>query len=418
MVGLSRAHTIARIETVFNPSIALLISIAAILILARLKVPVGFSVLAGCAVLILFVIPIKSVASLLLQTLENKQTWQLLIVVPCTMAFGSLMEQKGMLTKLAATLEGIGPRLAVHLLPAVIGLVAMPAGALVAATAVKSLAERLRLTPARITFINYWFRHIWEFSLPLYPAIIVTSTILAIPISTVVKTLLPITALATFLGTIFSYQIIRKTPRLAREPRDKIKNIITAFGKTAWPILLLIALIFFKVEPWIIFPTVLILVAIQQRVNWQELKKALKYGLNPLIILLLFAVLLYQMTAKNSNAAGILVSDMRSIGLPPLVMLAGMPLLIGIAIGYGPAITGITLPLLSPYIVTSSGLQSGALLLAYVSGMVGQLISPAHLCFCLSAEYFKTTLGSVYRYTLPALVVIEVIVIIIFLFLN
>ena len=66
-------------------------------------------------------------------------------------------------------------------------------------------------------------------------------------------------------------------------------------------------------------------------------------------------------------------------------------------------------------IITSSGLNWQALLVAFVSGNLGQLLSPAHLCFCLSAEYFKTTLGKVYRYTLPITAIIQAVVIAIFL---
>lgn len=401
-----------------NPSLALLLSIAAILLLIRLKVPAGFGVLAGCIILILFVVPFRDVPSLLLETVTDKQTWQLLIVVPCTLTFSSLMEQKGMLLRLASVLEGIGPRLAVYTLPAVIGLVPMPAGALVAATAVKGLAERLNLAPERITFINYWFRHIWEISLPIYPAMIIAASVLEIPIFSIVKTCLPISLLSILLGVIVSYRWMKKPPTTDSGKRDSVKNIFFSFCKAAWPIILLIILIFAKVEAWIAFPVTLTLLAVQQRVKWQEVKKALKYGLNPLILLLLLAVMLYQMTIKESNAAGVLISEMQSIGLPSLLMLVGLPLVIGIAIGYGPAISGIALPLLVPYIVTGSGLQSQALLVAYVSGTVGQLLSPAHLCFCLSVEYFKTTLGKVYRYTIPILAIIEATIIVIFLLIK
>jgi integral membrane protein (TIGR00529 family) len=398
--------------------LALLLSIAVILVLVRLKVPVGFGVLAGCIVLIVLVVPFNNVPSLLLKTVTYKQTWQLLIVVPCTLAFSSVMEQKGLLTRMAGALESIGPRLAIHVLPAVIGLVPMPAGALVAATAVKGTAGKLRLSPQAITFINYWFRHIWEFSMPFYPAIIVTSTVLGIPVSTVVKILLPMTGVAIVLGAAVSYQILRKAAHTAKGPRDSVKNILLIFIKAAWPIALLIILIFAKVEAWIAFPAVLILVMFQQRVRWAQIKKALKYALNPLIILLLLAVMLYQMTVNSSDSASVLIAYMQSIGLPSLLMLAGLPLLIGLAIGYGPAISGISMPLLLPFIVSNSGINAGYLLVACVSGMVGQLLSPAHLCFCLSAEYFKTTLGKVYRYTLPICLVIEAAVILVHNFIS
>ena len=398
-----------------NPPLILLLSIAVILILIRIKVPVAFAILSGAIFLILLVTPLSNIPPLFLKTVKYSQTWQLYIIVPCTLAFSSFMEQKGMLTRLAKALEGIGPRLAVHVLPAVIGLVPMPAGALVAATAVKSLADRLKLTPERITFINYWFRHIWEYSLPIYPAIIVTATVLAIPISTVVRTLLPMTALAIILGGIVSYRILRKTPVVARIEKVPAKYIIINSLKAAWPIILLIILIFVKVEAWMAFPIVLVVLAIQQRVNGKEIVKAVKYGLNPLILILLFAVMLYQVTITQSGAAESLVTKMEAMGLPSLLILVGIPLVLGIATGYGPATSGIAMPLLLPFIVTSSGLNGQALLVAFVSGAMGQMLSPAHLCFCLSAEYFKTTLGKVYRYTVPIVVIMEAIVIAVFL---
>jgi integral membrane protein (TIGR00529 family) len=399
-----------------NPSLALLISIAAILVLIRLKAPIALGVLAGCVLLIAFVIPLEEVPNLLLKTIADKQTWQLLIIVPCTMAFSSLMEQKGLLNRLATTLEHIGPKLAIHALPVVIGLVPMPAGALVAATAVNKLSEKLKLTRERIAFTNYWFRHIWEYSLPFYPAIVVTSTVLGIPIATIVRTLFPMTFVAIALGVAANYRTMREIPPAEKTTREPVKNILLGLVKTAWPILLLVILIFAQVPAWIAFPGVLVLIIIQQKVNGAEMEVAFKYGFNPQIILMLLAVMLYQMTAKDSNAASFLITDMKAIGLPPILMLAGLPLLIGAAIGYGPAIAGIALPLLLPYIIDSSGIHTTALLVASASGMIGQMLSPAHLCFCLSVEYFQTTMGKVYRYTVPLLIIMEFTVIAAYLF--
>jgi uncharacterized protein len=401
-----------------NPSLVLLLSIAFILILIRLKVPVAFAILAGAIFLVLFVTSFKDIPSLFLKTVTYSQTWQLFIIVPCALAFSSFMEQRGMLTRLAKALENIGPGLAVHVLPGVIGLVPMPAGALVAATAVKNLADRLKLTPDRITFINYWFRHIWEYSLPIYPSLIITATVLALPISTVVKILLPMSALAILLGGITSYRMLRKTTLDVKEEKESTKQIVVSSLKAAWPIILIIILIFLKVEAWVAFPVVLLLLAIQQRVDGKEIIKAVKYGLNPLILLLLFSVMLYQVTITQSGSADVLVAKMQDLGLPSLLILAGIPLVLGIATGYGPATFGISMPLLLPIIITTSGLQWQALLVAFVSGSLGQMLSPAHLCFCLSAEYFKTPLSRVYRYTGPIIAIMEAVVIAIFLISN
>ncbi|MDO8687480.1 MAG: DUF401 family protein [Dehalococcoidales bacterium] len=390
-----------------SPSLALLISIAGILILLRLKWHPGLAVFAGSLIIMLLVLPLPSIPSKMWHTLFDLPTLRLLVVVASALTLSGLMEAKGLLARMAITLESIGPRVALHLIPAAIGLVPMPAGALVSATASQGLAKRLGLTPERATFINYWFRHIWEFCVPVYPGIIITSAVLSVPLFAVVKILSPATALAIVFGVIISYRILRKTPKTEGHPT---KNIFFNLVKSAWPILLLVPLVLLGLETMIAFPLILVLLAVQQRPEWPELKKALKYGLEPKILFLLYAIMLYQATIVSSGAAKILIADMQAIGLPDLLVLVALPLLLGLSTGYSPAVAGIALPLLLPYIVSGSGINAPVLLVAYVSGFMGVLLSPLHLCLILSTEYFKASLARVYRYVLPLTVGIEAIV--------
>ncbi|MFH1382434.1 MAG: DUF401 family protein [Chloroflexota bacterium] len=400
-----------------NPSLVLILSVAVILILLRLKLHPGFAIAGGSLLLMLLVLPLNSVPSLMWQTLRNKQTLTLLVVVTSAMTLSCLMEGRGLLARLATTIESIGPRWAMHLVPAVIGFVAMPAGALVSGTALGGLVKRLGLAPEQSTFINYWFRHIWEFSLPLYPSVVITSAILSVPLFSVVKTLAPMTALAIVCGGIASYLILRKvsTTKVKGESARKITlNLLSA----AWPILLLIVLILAKLDAMIVFPLVLGLLIGQQRARWQELKKSFKYGLNPRVLLLLYAVMLYKTAIETSGAATMLVGDMQAIGLPPVSILVGIPFLIGLATGYGPAFTGLALPLVVPYIVTGTGIHGNALILAFVSGMTGELLSPMHLCLALTVEYFKASLVKVYKYTLPLCAAMQTVVILLYIFVK
>jgi len=325
------------------------------------------------------------------------------------------MEEKGLLAKMAATMESIGPKLALRLIPAVIGLVPMPAGALVSATASRGLVERLGLTPEQSTFINYWFRHIWEYSLPVYPSIIITSVLLSIPLSSVVATLFPMTALSILLGTALSYGLLKKTPEIKGEPT---KYLASNLLRASWPILLLVSLILLRLEAMIAFPLILAILAVQQRARWPELKKALKYGLDLKILFLLYAVMLYKAIIESSGAANWLLSDMQNLGLPAIVILVALPSLMGLATGFSMVFAGIALPLLVPYIILDSVVNGYALLLAYVSGFVGVLLSPIHLCLILSTQYFEANLTKVYKYILPLSIVIEVITIFIYYVAN
>ncbi|MFH1031006.1 MAG: DUF401 family protein [Chloroflexota bacterium] len=395
-----------------SPSLALLASIFVILILLRLKLHPGYAIFIGGCILAPTILPLRSIPSLIWDSLIDQATIRLLIVIACALTLSSLMEIKGLLVRLAKAMESIGPKLAIHVIPAAIGLVPMPGGALVSATTVRDILKRLSLSPRQSTFINFWFRHIWEFSIPVYPAVIITSAALSVPLLSVVKATFPMTAAAVALGIPVSYWMLRKSTPVKGKPS---KYIAYELIKVCWPILLLVILILLKVEPMIAFPLTLVLLAVQQRVNWPELKKALKYGLNPKILLLLYAIMMYKAVIETSGAAGILINDMESIGLPPLLILVVLPFLMGWTAGLSNAFAGISFPLLVPYIGLGAGMNGSSLLLAYVSGMIGVLLSPLHLCFILSAEYFKTSLGSVYRYTIPLCMAMETIAVVIYL---
>jgi len=396
-----------------SPSIALLISIAIILILMRFKVLPCFAVFAASLIVSLLVLPPSSVPRLMLQTLLDTSTLSLLAIIASTLALSRLMEMSFLLTRLAASMWEIGRKLAMRLVPAVVGLVPIPAGALVSATALRDLVKRIGLTPEQATFINYWFRHIWEYSLPVYPALITVSAVLSTPLSSVVTTLLPMTALSIVVGTISSHRILKqkKTPDTrAKLSRNIAYNLLT----TSWPIILLVLLVLLRLNAVIAFPLTLVLLALQQKVKWPVLKEAFTYGLNPKMLFLVYAIMLYKTTIDTSGAACILLSDMQIIGLPALAVLISLPFLMGFATGIGMAFAGIAFPLLLPLISTNLKFNNYALLLAYTSGELGVLLSPVHLCLIFSTEYFKANLAKVYRYIIPPLLAMGAITVLVY----
>ncbi len=397
-----------------SPSLALLASIAGILILIRLKVRPSLAIFAGSLILSLLLLPPRSLPGHMFHALIDRQTLTLLVVVASALALSRLMEVKGLLTSLAATMERLGPRIAMHLVPATIGLVPMPAGALVSAAALRDLADRMRLSPERVTFINYWFRHIWETSLPVYPAIIATSVIMSVQLSSVTLTLLPMTALVVALGTVSSYRMLEPNKRNETKETTSKRSIVHNLLRTSWPILLLVGLILAGLDALIAFPLALALLACQQRAKWPELKIALKSGVDLQILFLLYAIMLFKATIESAGAAYTLFGDMQYIGMPTAIILALLPFLMGFATGISMGFVGISLPLLVPFITLGSQVNSYALILAYISGYVGVLLSPLHLCLILSVEYFKASFAKVYKLILPPLLAIEAAVVVIY----
>jgi hypothetical protein len=85
----------------------------------------------------------------------------------------------------------------------------------------------------------------------------------------------------------------------------------------------------------------------------------------------------------------------------PLVLIAvTLPLLVGMSGGIVIAFVGSTLPILVPMIQSLGEAQflPAYVMLILVSGFAGVMLSPMHLCFMLSNEYFGVTPGSVYRH--------------------
>ena len=91
---------------------ALLISIVGIIILLRLKFHPGLAIFIGSLIISLLILPLRSLPELIFNTAINEQTIKLLIIIASAMTLSRLMELKGLLTRLAATMERIGPRLA------------------------------------------------------------------------------------------------------------------------------------------------------------------------------------------------------------------------------------------------------------------------------------------------------------------
>ncbi|MFC2008954.1 DUF401 family protein [Chloroflexota bacterium] len=391
-----------------SPSIALLISIACILILLRLKVHPGPAVFVGSIALSLMVLPALETPRLMVSTITSLQTIRLIGIIICALTLSKLMELRGLLVRLAHTLESVGPKMAMHVVPSVIGMVPMPAGALVSATALKDLARRLGLTPAQSTYINFWFRHTWELAVPVYPAVIAASVVLSVPLSTVVTTMLPVIPLMAVLGGVVSYRILKdKTSENTSSLSGR--ELIDDLFRAAWPVVLLVALVLAGLEAAFAFMIAGVLLAIQQRASKSEILQSLRYGLGPKVLFLLYSVMLYKAIVEQSGAAYALFGDMQIMGMPPYLILIFLPMLIGFATGLSMAFVGISFTLLLPFMMVGGELNGYALFLAYVGGGLGYMVSPLHLCLILSTEFFEARLADVYRLMIPPMIAVVLV---------
>jgi uncharacterized protein len=397
---------------VVSPALALFVSLALVLTLLRLRVSPGPAIFAGSLALSLLTLPRGDTPQLLLRAMTDIQTLRLLAIVISALAMSRLMEHRGLLARLADALEGIGPKVAVHVAPAAIGLMPLPGGAVVSAAAVKDLVKRLALRPDQATFINFWFRHLCEFAVPVYPGIIMAGVFLGVPLSFVLLHLAPIWMLMLLFGSIVSWRMLRSAPGNA-QPRVALSSIAVALFRSAWPVMLVFTLVVAGLDAAPAFLITLVALIVQQRMSQDEIKAGIRYGFDPKILFLLYSVMLYKNVVESSGAAQALFIEMQARSMPVYVILTALPILVGLSTGLSSAMVGVSIPLVMPFLMTAEGVNGAAFLLAYGAGGLGYMLSPLHLCLVLSAAYFRARLASVYRYLLPPAIAVLVCLVLI-----
>ncbi len=111
---------------------------------------------------------------------------------------------------------------------------------------------------------------------------------------------------------------------------------------------------------------------------------------------LIVAVMVFKKVLESSGALDAVVRAVPPHGLSAYALMFAAPFVVGLLTGVNQAFVAISFPLLVPIIGTGTP-DMVLMTFAYVSGFVGILLSPAHLCLALTADYFKADLKDVYR---------------------
>jgi integral membrane protein (TIGR00529 family) len=212
----------------------LLLLFVLVLVLIRLKVPIGISLLSGALFLGIWRFGLSSDFWMLLyHSLINIRSWRLVVTVVLILTFANLFESMGFVRSMVSSLESfLPPKWVARAAPAIIGLLPMPGGAMVSAPIVKHIGRNSVITPERITAQNYWWRHVWEATWPLYPSIILAAAVLGVSVWDVAIINFPISVAAIVVG--LSLGPVGSSAR-SGEKGDYLKLV-----KSLWPILFIV----------------------------------------------------------------------------------------------------------------------------------------------------------------------------------
>jgi uncharacterized protein len=391
-----------------------------ILVLNRLRVHLSLCLFIG-AVAVAFWMgqsPIQVTHSLL-ASLSSVETLQLVAIICLILIVSQLMKASGQLDRIVEKFVAIVQDAATVsvVMPALIGLLPMPGGALFSAPMVETAVAGCSLSQDRKTAVNYWFRHIWEFWWPLYPGVVLAVSLLQVEMWRFILIQAPLTLVAVAAGTVFLLRPLRET-RSRSNSRNLQLQSLGSFLWEAMPIMVVIVCIVFlallrsllvlsgaSINLPSALPLILGLLACLvwvmrvNRLGFRDFLAALLHRNTVPMLLLIFGIMAFKGALIDSQAVLKIREEMIQYHIPVLVVVVAMPFISGLITGITIGFVGATFPLLVPLFVGLSPLDF--LLhasLAYVSGYVGMMLSPVHICLLVTKDYFKASLAASYRH--------------------
>jgi hypothetical protein len=373
--------------------LALFIAIGIILLLIKLRKHVGYAILAGASFLALATLSSREALTLAFSTLTSGATLKLMLILFSVLLLSYTMESAGMLSRLTSAISKIGGKAVLVTVPLIIGLLPMPAGALVSAMMISGLVREQGIAREKAAFANYWFRHLWIPTWPLYPAFLITMGVVEAGTLQLVEINLPLTLAALVAGLLITY------PDLEFRSNGKFKEALPELVKNAWPIaaIILLALVI-KVELAYAMLAVLVLTFAYTRPSKAEFKEISRKALDPRMAVLIYGVMLFRNGIEASSAASRVIELLSGAGLPIAVVAPLVSFLIGFAVGIEMGPPSIALPLFISFVGRGDAIIGEHLLLIFAAGYLGVQLSPMHLCFTVSVDYFKASMSRVYRY--------------------
>ncbi len=385
--------------------VKLLIVLLIVLVLLSRRWNLGAVLLLATALLgVLFGRPLGDLAYDVGEAIADPMTLRLAAVVVLIMALGGLLRETAGLDRMVEGLEGLvrDARLILAVWPAFIGLLPMVGGAIFSAPLVDQLGQRLEIVPERRTFVNYWFRHIWEYVFPLYPSFLLGTALLGVTERQATAALWPLFVASVLAGVLLGLIGIRREGKGGQFEGGQSLALLFRGG---WPVALVLVLALgLRVDLVVGLVGTLVLVVALHRVERRTLKEVL-WHVRWSTLLVVFGAMAFRRVLESTGAVASLSATLARIGVPSWAGLFAIPFASGLLTGLGTGAFGVGFPIVLP-LLSRNPPGPGELAWVWSGGFLGVMLSPMHLCLALTREYFEARWGGIYRRLVPAVLIV------------
>ncbi|MDD2352306.1 MAG: DUF401 family protein [Candidatus Caldatribacteriota bacterium] len=289
-------------------------------------------------------------------------------------------------------------RLIVFFIASFLGLIPMPAGAMFSAPLLKEIGVKNNMSSEEIMFFNYWFRHIWEFVWPLIPGVLLYTSVTGLDIRQVMIFQSPLVFIALIIGLLWMYLSLKRKKNNEINSESPGQQWLLLF-KSIWSILFIIFLVLFiKINLLIALTvTTIMLLIIYREILLPKLKEIIFYDISFKVVFLVVGIMFFKQVLENTNSMEQISLLFSALGINIWVILFFIPFLLGFLTGSTAGFVGISFPIIMPLLIQSGTLNMPMVIIAYVAGFSGMMMSPMHLCFTVTVEYLKADILKFYK---------------------
>ena len=378
-------------------TLAVIVGFSFIPILTKKKVPIAYSILISALVMMLIPgLGLDVIGQIFKSTmLEPKKIGQYLIVLEIGI-LGALLKKYGFIEIIIDKLNKVvaNKKLQLMFLPALIGLLMVPGGAIISAPFIDKIGDELDVEKPRRAVINMIFRHISMHFMPYSSSFLLIALLLPqVSVYKVIGFNIIYVIIYATLGYFTYIRDIKDEKPQSRED-SAIKNFLQLALYTLPIYFAVILNVAFKTPFHIgILANISILYLLKSEKTF--IKDFIK-GININVFLTIFGVYLIQATISSFPEFNRMLESFLSNPGALIPAMIGISAFFALATGFQPAAMGVILPVIGG-ISLSVGRMTALSHIAFTWSFIGYFFSPIHLCQLFTAEYMRVDNASLYK---------------------
>jgi integral membrane protein (TIGR00529 family) len=387
-----------------DPVTALIVSFCFLGVMIYKRVNLGITLNSTALLLALLSVNWQEIPTIIYNTSVDLSTISVVFASFGIMVMSQLYKETRVVNDLSESLSRIikNSKLLVSILPAIIGLLPVAGGALMSAPLVEAETEKLGLEAEKKSYVNVWFRHTIFPVYPISQVLILTATLTGLTLTSIIVRQIPIVISMIIAGYLIGLWKTTSTGRRRENSKTNLGSELKRFAITFSPILAtIIAVVSLGVDVSIAsFLGVAVLVLIA-RPSFEIFQKPFRNWATYGIPFAAFGAFFLRSVVEATELSEIFGIFVANGSVDNLLLLIAIPAVLAFFVGSPLGGVAISYSILEGIVNFTA--KSAALL--YISSYLGYIIAPTHLCLVLTADYFKCSLGKIYKYFIPSLTI-------------